>query len=213
LPADEESPELARFLKDFAAVCPEPSIDHCEAAHLNAIFASAQHLADPGHPTPGQVGETPKLTSRSSGLGTERGNWMARRSPKWLGIKLVIPLAILLFAFGGVALAGGLVYHQASEAGDSPVITQPGPGDGALAPIDVDDVDHQAAEVDDRAVYQDDQADQGDVDKPDVDGSDDSAIEEKDGDELGLDDDENRAQADDDHSEDRETDGNEVDSD
>ena len=78
MPAGEEAPELARFLRDFDATYPEPRIDHCEADHLSAIFAAAQ-----------QVAETESPAAKHAG-----------RTLKWAGVKLAIPVAVILFAFG-----------------------------------------------------------------------------------------------------------------
>ncbi len=161
MPADGEAPGLARFLGDFDATYPEPSLDHCEAAHLSAIFAAAQQPAESERPLPGQASATPKPAPR---------NWTARRFPKWAGVKLAIPLAIMLFAFGGVALAGGFVYHEVSDPGRSTEVTQPGPGDTVLDATDVDDADGAAIV----------EGEQKHLDDPD-----DAAIEKGDGDDLG----------------------------
>ncbi len=139
IPVPEEAPKLAGFLADFDATYPEPSIDHCEAGHLSAIFAAAQQLAEADQPLARPTGENPRSGQRTRGLGDERRDWMARRLPRWLGVKLAIPIAILLFAFGGVAVAGGLVYHQATSADSPPEVTQPGSSDTTLDPIGQDD--------------------------------------------------------------------------
>ena len=107
IPAAEEAPKLVGFLADFDATYPEPSIDHCEAGHLSAIFAAAQQLADTDRPMVARIGDNSMSAQRTRGLGDERRDLMARRLPRWLGVKLVIPIAVLLFAFGGVAVAGG----------------------------------------------------------------------------------------------------------
>ena len=125
IPAGEEAPELARFLSDFDATYPEPSVDHCEAAHLSAIFAAAQQLAEPETPVAVLAGGTPKSAPRAPRLGDEKRSWTARRFPKWAGVKLAIPVAIMLLAFGGVAFADEFVYHEASGAAGSTESTQP----------------------------------------------------------------------------------------
>ena len=196
MPADEEVPELARFLRDFDATYPEPSIDHCEAAHLSAIFAAAEQSAEAETAVAKQVTGTWKSVPRAPVLGHNHRSWAARRFPKWAGVKLAIPIAIILFAFGGVALAGGLVYHEASGTGVSTGMTQPGPVDAELDATNQDDSDDAAIEEqeqsdqddsDDAAIEEQEQSDQDDSDdaaieeqeQSDQDDSDDAAIEEQ----------------------------------
>ncbi len=195
IPADEEAPELARFLRDFDATYPEPSIGHCEAAHLSAIFAAAQQSVETESAVARPVTGTPKSAPRAPVLRDSHRSWTGRRFPKWAGVKLAIPIAIILFAFGGVALAGGLVYHEASSTGISTEMTQPGPVDAELDANDQDDSDDAAIEEheqsdqddsDDAAIEEHEQSDQDDSDdaaieeheQSDQDDSDDAAIEE-----------------------------------
>jgi hypothetical protein len=98
IPAGEEDPELARFLLDFEAAYPEPSVDHCEAAHLSAIFAAAQQAVVADHPAPiGRETKEDKVTRRRVGL------------LAWVGIAALVVIALgttVAFAGPGVFTGG-----------------------------------------------------------------------------------------------------------
>jgi hypothetical protein len=173
--AGAEAPDLVRFLSDFDATHPEPSIAHCEGAHLSAIFAAARQLAETDPPFRGQVRATPESTPRASEPADQGRSWMARRLPKWAGVKLAIPFAVMLFAFGGVALAGGLVYHGASDGGGSPAVTEPAPLDTLLDATGGDDADDSAIVESDSSAITDprdaaiDESEPGGADRGDAD--------------------------------------------
>jgi hypothetical protein len=100
IPVGEEDPELARFLQDFEQAYPEPAIDHCESAHLSAVFAAAQQLAAADRPVHVKRG-TKEATMKKRHMGLLA--WVA-----------VVALAVL--ALGAtVAFAGPGVFTGGSD--------------------------------------------------------------------------------------------------
>jgi hypothetical protein len=197
LPEDPEEQQLGAFVEDVRTAFPAAPV-LAEESHLAAIGAAARLLAREGGP----VIEGSDGQRRARIPGKRRLNV---RVPifRSLAAKIVAGLAVLMWSFGGLAVAGALpggIEDVVSNAADEVLVNLSGDD------VDDGDVDDVEDEADDDDQGDDDQGeDESDDDEGDDDQGDDDQGEDESDDDEGedeSDDDEGEDESDDDESDD-----------
>lgn len=122
--------EIARFLDDLDAACPEPATGHLEAAHLSSMVAAAHLLAENGDPVARPASNAHGPARQASGLPKLRRTLMNKLASMTTGVKVAIGASVLVFAFTGVAVAGVLPHamqHAMSGAAATVGVSIPDP--------------------------------------------------------------------------------------
>ena len=173
---DAELGEVARFFADLDEAYPEASTESCEAAHVAAMIATAQLLAENGDPVARPVSKAHGPEVQASGLPKWRRNVMVRGLFASRLVRVGVIAAVLALVFGGVALAGALpgpVQDGVAGAAQQVGFDLPSSDDDGVDDADVDDVDDATVDdVDDATV--------DDVDDASVDQNDDAQVEQDD---------------------------------
>lgn len=178
--------DVAAFLADLDAAIPQPSIAHCEARHLSAMFEQAHLLADKGEPalTPASKADGPE--EQVSGLPKPRRKTMLDKlkgSPVFAMLKgasftakIMVVTTAFMALFSGMAFAGvlpGPLQDVTADAVSAAGIDLPGGADEPSVPEAVQDVDADDVEDIDDADDADDAVD-ADDDAEDIDDADDA---------------------------------------
>lgn len=138
------------FFADLRATYPEASTEHCEQVHVSAMLREASLITEKGEPVVRPASNANGPAQQVSGLSKWREAVMAKFSGLTMGARVAAAATVLVFAFTGVAVAGGLpqpVQHAVSQAASVMGISIPDPEDATEieAPEVQDDQDHDNA--------------------------------------------------------------------
>ncbi len=186
---DADLAEVAAFCKELGEAYPGVSTDASEATHVAAMMDTVRRLAENGGPAERPASDVQEPVRQAAGLPTGRIDMLKDVwANKWARLAAAAVAAAVL-AFGGTAYAGVLpapVQDAVSNAAEQVGIELPlsdvtdADDDGVADVEEADDMDDEAAEVDEADVDEaDDEAAEVDdaVDQDDQ-GEDDDAVEE-----------------------------------
>jgi hypothetical protein len=145
---------IEAFFADLRASQAEVSTEHCEQGHLSAMIREAHLITDKGEPVARPASKAIGPAVQASGLPKWRESVMAKFSGLTIGARIAAAATLLVFAFTGVAVAGGLprpVQHAVSHAASVIGVSIPDPEDAnEIEAPEVEDVqDHDdATEID-----------------------------------------------------------------
>lgn len=195
--------DLDAFVAALRDAYPAASCDHCEADHVSHMLQEAHLLAERGEPVVRPASKANGPAEQVSGLSKWRRDVKSKLAGMSLGMKAGAGAMALVFAFTGVAFAGGFprpVQHAVSGAAAAIGIQLPDPEvEDAVTPVDT--AVPAAEEIE--SIEADD-VDEMDVDENDQDEDDAEEARSADDDEDDDGDSEEARSADDDDEDDAE---------